>query len=219
MNNHQSPGPPFQRHEVEDYERKRYRGWDQRLVDWRERKMLEKILDRIGTTSDLILDIPCGYGRFSGPISRCGGQLVSSDLSFHMVKRSRERGGAFGPHHGVVADAKKGLPFQKRAFSVLLSMRFFHHLHSREDREFILREFAAVSSQWIILSFYRRTFFHRVQRALRRRVKKTKTRISMIPTEILRAEANRAGLRVVGIYPLIRGLHAQHLVLLKKIKT
>ncbi len=216
MNISRPPDTSFNKHEVEDYERRRYRGWDQRLVDWREKKILEKILDRIGPTSELSLDIPCGYGRFSEYLSRRGRGLVSSDLSFPMVRRSIERDKASGPHYGVVADAKKGLPFQKRAFSVLLSMRFFHHLHRREDREFILREFNAVSSQWIILSFYRRTFFHRIQRRLRRRIKKTKTRIRMISKETLQEEANRAGLRIAEIYPLIRGIHAQHLVLLKK---
>jgi SAM-dependent methyltransferase len=216
MNNPRPPDTSFNKHEVEDYERRRYRGWDQRLVDWREKKILEKILDRVGPTSELSLDIPCGYGRFSGYLSRRGRGLVSSDLSFPMVRRSIERDKASGLHYGVVADAKKGLPFQKRAFSVLLSMRFFHHLHRREDREFILREFNAVSSQWIILSFYRRTFFHRIQRRLRRRIKKTKTRIRMISKETLQEEANRAGLKIAEIYPLIRGIHAQHLVLLKK---
>ncbi len=216
MNNPRSSKTPFQKHEVEDYERKRYRGWDQRLVDRREKRILEKILEKIGATFELSLDIPCGYGRFSEHLRRRARGLVSSDLSFHMVKRSIERGEASGLHWGVVADAKKGLPFQKRAFSVLLSMRFFHHLHRREDREFILREFATVSSQWIILSFYRRTFFHRIQRRLRRRIKKTRTRIRMISKETLQEEANRAGLRITEIYPLIRGIHAQHLVLLKK---
>lgn len=215
MKDSRSPDVPFKKHEVEDYERKRYRGWDQRLVDWREKKILKKILEEVGATSGLGLDIPCGYGRFSEHLLNRGQGLVSSDLSFHMVIRSIERGGALEPHHGVVADAKKGLPFQRRAFSVLLSMRFFHHLHRKEDREFVLREFAAVSSQWIVLSFYKRTLFHRIQRGLRRRIKRTKTRIRMISREMFQEETNRAGLRIVKISPLFLGIHAQHLVLLR----
>jgi len=215
MNKNQSPAVPFQRHEVEDYERKRYRGLDQRLVDWREKKILKSLLDKTRMPSGLILDIPCGYGRFSELLLSRGQGLVSSDLSFPMVERSLERRRTAGAHSGVVADAKKGLPFQNQAFSVLLSMRFFHHLHSKEDREFILKEFAAVSSKWVILSFYRRSFFHLIQRKLRRQIKRTKTRIRMISRERFQEEAGRAGLEIINICPLFRGLHAQHLVLLR----
>lgn len=216
MNNNRSQDPPFKRHEVEDYERKRYRGWDQRLVDWREKRILKKILDKTGTPSGLSLDIPSGYGRFSELLLARGQGVVSCDLSFHMVKRSIERGEASGSHHGVVTDAKKGLPFRNKAFSVLLSMRFFHHLHKKEDREFILREFSGISSRWVVLSYYRRSFLHQVQRRLRKRIKKTKTQIRMISSEDFQEETNQAGLEIVKAYPLFRGIHSQHLVLLRK---
>lgn len=214
-----SPNSPFKKQEVDDYERKRYRGWDQRLVDWREKHILKKIMEKIGASSGLGLDIPSGYGRFSELLLAQGVALVSSDLSIHMVKRSIQRMESFDRHYGVVTDAKKGLPFQKETFSVLLSMRFFHHLHEREDREFILREFAAVSRGWVVISFYRRFFLHRIQRKLRRKIKKTKTRISMISREELLEEITRAGLEAVDVHPLFKGIHAQHLVLLKKTKT
>ncbi len=216
MKKPKSPNSPFKKQEVEDYERKRYRGLDQRLVDWREKQILRKILDRIGASSGLSLDIPSGYGRFSRILLARGMSLVGCDLSFHMVKRSIEKVESLGVHYGVVADAKIGLPFQKETFTVLLSMRFFHHLHEREDREFVLREFAAVSQRWVVLSFYRRSFLHRIQRKMRRKIKKTKTRISMISGEKLLEEITRAGLEAVKFYPLFKGIHAQHLVLLRK---
>ena len=214
-----SPNSPFKKQEVDDYECKRYRGWDQRLVDWREKHILKKIMETIGASSGLGLDIPSGYGRFSELFLSQGMALVSSDLSIHMVKRSIERVESNARHFGVVADAKKGLPFQKEAFSVLLSMRFFHHLHEKEDREFVLREFATVSRGWVVISFYRRLFLHRVQRKLRRKIKKTKTRISMISKKELLEEITRAGLEAVDVHPLFKGIHAQHFVLLRKVKT
>lgn len=216
MNNPKPLKVSFERHEVEDYERKRYRGWDQRLVDRRERKILGKILDEINEDSALVLDLPSGFGRFSELLLKRGYRLVSSDLSFHMVVRARERSRAYNHHSGVVADAKGGLPFKKEAFSGLLSMRLFHHISRKGEREFILKEFSAVTANWVILSYYQKTPLHLLQRIVRRKVKKTKRKISMIAGEELQKEVNRAGLRAVKIFPLFKGIHAHHIALLRK---
>lgn len=219
MNVRKSTNMPFEKQEVEEYERKRYRGIDQRLVHGREGRLLRKFLRKIGEGPHLVLDVPCGYGRFSDLFLDKDFSLVSSDLSFHMVKRAREKGEH--PHSrflsGVVADAKQGLPFKKDAFSLLLSMRFFHHVHEKEERKFILKEFCRASSDWVILSYYQKNLLHYLQRILRRRIKKSRTRIKMIPRREFCKEVERAGLKVVKISPLFRGIHAHHIALLKKI--
>lgn len=163
-----------------------------------------------------VLDLPCGYGRFSYFFLERRFPLVSSDFSFYMVKRARDRSSQEGFHNGVVADAKGGLPFKRNSFSVLLSMRFFHHLQSKEERDFILKEFSYVSAEWLILSFYKKTLFHFLQRKLRRKVKKSRTRISMISNREFKEETAKAGFRVVKNFPLFRGIHAHHIVLLEK---
>lgn len=206
----------FLKHEVEDYEKRRYRGLDQRLVDQREKRILRKILGRIHEDGKITLDIPSGYGRFSDLLLERGAALVSSDLSFHMVRRAKERSTLGGFHSAVVSDAKRGLPFKEEAFAVLVSMRFFHHLHKKEERQFILKEFSTVSSKWVILTFYKKNFLHSLQRKLRRRIKKAKRRISMISREEFQQEVNRAGLSVAKVFPLFRIFHAQHIVLLQK---
>jgi len=218
MNIRESSNMPFEKQEVEEYERKRYRGIDQRFVHGREGRLLRKILSKIGGGPLLVLDVPCGYGRFSDLLLDKDFTLVSSDLSFHMVKRAREKGEH--PHSrflsGVVADAKQGLPFKKGVFSLLLSMRFFHHVHEKEEREFILKEFSRASSDWVILSYYQKNLLHNLQRILRRRIKKSRTRIKMIPRREFYNEVEGAGLKVVKISPLFRGIHAHHIALLKK---
>lgn len=218
MNIGKPSNSPFEKHEVEEYERKRYRGIDQRFVHGRERRLLQKFLYKIGEASLPVLDIPCGYGRFSNILLDKGCSLVSSDLSFHMVKRSREKGEKSHSRFlsGVVADAKQGLPFKKGAFSLLLSMRFFHHLHEKEEREFILKEFSRATSSWVILSYYQRNLLHILQRKLRRKIKRSRTRIKMIPHKEFYNEIEGAGLRIVKISPLLRGIHAHHIALLKK---
>lgn len=211
----------FQEHEVKEYERKRYRGVDQRIVHSREKNILKKYLDHLPSSPGVILDLPCGYGRFSELLNSKNLPVVSSDISFFMVKRVQDR--AEGPvgisGMGVVADAKTGLPFKPEVFQCVFSLRFFHHLHESEDRERILNEFSRVSSAWVILSYYQMNALHLLQRKLRRKLKKSRTSIKMVFPEDIQAEIKDAGLEVVKIKPLFRGLHAQHIALLKKSKT
>ena len=220
MNNKRPVNVPFEKHEVADYERKRYRGLDQRIVHGRETRILRKMLRRIRRETDddslRALDLPCGYGRFSHLLQEEGFSPLNSDLSLSMVERAGEKHAGLGKIPGVVADAKQGLPFERDAFFLLFSMRFFHHLHNKSDREAILREFSRVTSRWVILSFYKRNSLHVLQRKLRRRVMKKKTRIKMVPRKEFYQEIRDAGLNIIKVSPLFRGIHAHHVALLKK---
>jgi hypothetical protein len=119
---------------------------------------------------------------------------------------------------GVVADAKKGLPFKVETFPILLCMRFWHHVHDPAERKTILDYFSDVTSGWMILSFYRVNALHRLQRRFRRRLKKSPTRIKMITKAEFDNEIREAGFECLEVVPLFPGIHAQHVALLKKIK-
>jgi SAM-dependent methyltransferase len=212
---------PFKEHEVNEYERKRYRGIDQRLVHTREIHVLERILERIAPDKGCALDVPCGYGRFSGLFRKRGWDLVSCDYSFPMVKRAREsrEERSLSKDWGVVADAKRGLPFKKDSFPILLCMRFWHHVHDSEERKVILDFFSRVAAEWVILSYYQFNALHLFQRRFRRKMKKSPTRIKMISKAEFYDEIKRAGFDCEGVFPLFRGIHSQHVALLKKIRT
>jgi len=215
---------PFQEHEVADYERRRYRGLDQRLVHGREIKILKQALGLIKAVepdkaSGLALDAPCGYGRFSGLLIEAGYRPVSCDLSLAMVQRARAKDSVSTFPMGIVGNVTRGLPVRTGAFPLIFSLRFFHHLHQSEERQSALGEFSRASTAWLILSFYKANPLHRAQRALRRRVKKSRTRIKMITAREFREEVAAAGFQVVRVFPLFRGIHAQHIALLKKTRT
>lgn len=215
---------PFRDDQVADYERRRYRGLDQRLVHRRERRILRRILDEVEAAapaggSSFALDAPCGYGRFSGLLLERGFLLVSSDLSPAMVKRARKKDTISIKPMGIVSNIVSGLPFRGGAFRLILSMRFFHHLHRSEERCRALAEFAAATGGWVVLSYYQANALHLFQRRLRRLTGKSRTRIKMISRREFEEEAGGAGMEVVRRFPLWRGIHAQHIVLLKKITT
>jgi len=211
---------PFTTEGVRDYERRRYRGLDQRLVQARESRIVRKYFKAMGRRADgganaaggLVLDLPCGYGRFSPLLIKSGGRLINSDLSFEMVRRAEEK--SLRP--GVAADAKNGLPFRAGAFGAIFSMRFFHHIHDPAERLAVLAEFARISSGWAVVSYYRSNALHKAQRALRRLRKKSPRRIRMIEGRTFRVEAEEAGFEIVRDTPLFRGLHAARIALLKK---
>lgn len=210
----------FKEHEVEEYERKRYRGIDQKLVHRRETRILERLLGRIASAPGNVLDVPCGYGRFSSLLGKKGWPLASCDYSFSMVKRARESGKESGiqKNWGVVADAKKGLPFKENTFPILLCMRFWHHVHDPLERRAILGFFSGVTSGWLILSFYKVNALHRMQRSLRRKLKRSPTRIKMIAEAEFFSEIAEAGFECLEMVPLFPGIHAQHVALLQKIR-
>ena len=215
---------PFKEHEVADYERRRYRGVDQRIVHGRETRILRKMLGTAGAEQPadhraLALDAPCGYGRFTGLLLEAGFRPVNCDLSLAMVRRARAKDFISPNAIGTVANVTRGLPFRAGMFPLVFSLRFFHHLHTPEERRAAFGEFARAGSGWLILSFYRANFLHQAQRALRRRVKRTRTRIKMISRREFEDGAARAGFRVVRITPLFRGVHAHHIALLKKDQT
>jgi SAM-dependent methyltransferase len=215
---------PFRDDEVADYERRRYRGLDQRLVHRREMRILGKILDRISSgpppaVPSYALDAPCGYGRFSCPLLERNFLLVSSDLSPAMVRRARQKDTISIKSMGIVNNITRGLPFRSGVFRLILSMRFFHHLHRSEDRRRALSEFAAAGGAWLVLSYYQANALHLLQRRLRRVAGKSRARIKMISRREFDEETGAAGWEVVRVFPLWRGIHAQHIALLKKPTT
>lgn len=208
---------PFDPHQVAEYERRRYRGLDQRLVHWRETKIVKKWLKELAQEArGRCLDAPCGYGRFSRLILKSGYILISGDLSLSMVKRARAR--EYNGHIpiGIVINMLNGLPFINSSFEVVLCLRFFHHLHSNKERVAVLTEMARVTRRWAIVSFYRKQPLHELQRKLRRHIKRSSTEISMVNLATFKQEVMTAGFSLKKIIALCRGLHGQHFALLEK---
>jgi len=219
-----STASKFTRDGVRDYEKRRYRGLDQRIVHAREMRLLKKAFGRIDREREAdtaghawgeerrVLDLPCGYGRFASFLAGRAMSVFNSDLSLEMVRRAGEASGA----PGAVANAVAGLPFREGSFETVFSIRFFHHLHDPAARAAVLSEFSRVATGWAVVSFYRLSGLHAAQRRLRRKFGKSRTNIKMIEPGQFEKEAEAAGFEIAAIRPLFRGVHAYHLALLKK---
>ena len=209
---------PFTQHQVEDYAQKRYKGLDQKLVHLREKTIIKKILRKIPEGQGMALDVPCGYGRFSQLLVERHFPLLSSDYSYHMVRFTQDQ---ILPAHlsaGFVADAKQALPLKNDAVRVLLSIRFFQHVYDKTERQQILREFGRISSGWAIISFYQTNWLHSLQRVLRKKMTGNKRQIRMISRKQFLKGLQETDFTVKKIFPLFKGIHAQHIAFLKKSK-
>ncbi len=214
----------FTRDGVRDYEKRRYRGLDQRIVHAQEMRLLKKAFGRIDRERAAesaghawgeerrVLDLPCGYGRFTAFLTGLGRTVINSDLSLEMVRRAGEASGV----PGAAANAVAGLPFKEGSFETVFSIRFFHHLHDPVARAAVLSEFRRVTSGWAVVSFYRLSGLHAAQRRLRRRLGKSRINIKMIEPGGFEREAEAAGFEIAAVRPLFRGVHAYHLALLRK---
>ncbi|MBW1805523.1 MAG: class I SAM-dependent methyltransferase [Deltaproteobacteria bacterium] len=208
----------FTKDGVKNYAKTRYSKADQRFVHRREETILRTYLKRAAGDRGLILDIPCGYGRFSPLLLEFSSGVIGSDLSLSMV------GHVLNQHPrsthklwGVVGDAVKGMPFRSEAFMGVVSIRLFQHLHKRSYREAALEEFARLTQRFVILSYYRRNALHTAQRRLRRRLKPTQTTINMVTHSEFLEEIHKAGLECISEKAVLKGLHAHHFVLLQKL--
>ena len=69
--------------QVERYAIRRYRSWDQRWIDKREKKIVQGLFTK-HKIRGIILDIPVGPGRFQPLLSKFG-DVLSADLGYMPV--------------------------------------------------------------------------------------------------------------------------------------
>jgi len=204
--------------DVEEYRKTRYKGIDQRIINKKERKILEKILESIEEKNISVLDIPCGYGRFSELLLKKSLNLTSADVSFPMVLTTRKYSPSTNsPHHFLVGDIKH-LPLKDNSFGCIVTIRLFQHILHSSARFQILKELHRVAKKFVILSFYRYNFLHSVERWMRCRIKNVNKKISMLPLGDLEKELSSVGFKVLNLFPVMRYFHAHNIVLLQKLK-
>jgi len=204
--------------DVEEYRRTRYKGIDQKIINKRERMILEKIFGSIEEKSISVLDVPCGYGRFSKLLLKRSLSLTSADISFPMVLTAREYSlSANFHHHFLVGDIRR-LPLKEKSFDYIVTVRLFQHIPQSSIRRQILKELHRVAKRIVIVSFYRYNLLHRIERWVRCRIKSVKNKISMLSLGDFVKELNSVGFKVLNLFPVIRYFHAHNIVLLEKLK-
>jgi ubiquinone/menaquinone biosynthesis C-methylase UbiE len=204
--------------DVEKYRRTRYKGKDQKIINKREHMILEKIFGSIEEKSISVLDVPCGYGRFSNLLLKRSLSLTSADISFPMVLTAREYSLSANFHHYFLVGDIRHLPLKEKSFDYIVTVRLFQHIPQSSIRRQILKELHRVAKRIVIVSFYRYNLLHRVEGWVRCRIKSVKNEISMLSLGDFVKELNFVGFKVLNLFPVIRYFHAHNIVLLEKLK-
>lgn len=145
----------YDRKHAEAYYRKHRNGIARRWSHSREEQVARQALGLAGQPS-LVLDLPCGAGRFWPLLLEEGDrQVIGADYSAGMLEVAQNS------HSGYMAERVRCL--QTSAFSIdlpdaavdsIFCMRLVHHVGKAEDRMVLLREFHRVTRDTAIISLW-----------------------------------------------------------------
>lgn len=102
-----------------------------------------------GTPLRLVLDAPCGNGRFTAQLRARGHQYLGLDRAPAMLQAAAAR----FPDARFLAGDLARLPFPSAAFDAALCIRFLHLVRDGEQRVAFLRELARVARYGVLLDY------------------------------------------------------------------
>lgn len=202
---------PFQNEDSgRDYAKRRYKGFFQRLVAWREYRIATRLLGEHTRSNDAqAIDIPCGYGRFYSLLKYFGFHVTALDQSAAMVQICEELPGfRDAGDRAQTADVLEPLADEVNQAELALSVRLFQHLHTSEVRVKALKTLAD-NNRNVILTYYDSGCLHYWTKRLAARLQGKNVRINMITREQFESELAEAGLRINKRVKLLPGIHAQ----------
>lgn len=192
---------------VNKYYHRRYRSFDQRLIDRREKKIVYDIFLKYKINGK-ILDIPCGYGRFHPLLVRFG-EVHAADNGKLIAKFQQDNIGL--AKSTTICDAAD-MPFKDNSFDAVFSFRLIQHIHNRTERINIYKEFCRVSKNWVIISLYVNSAIHQTIK----KINKKKAKITFLQNAEINDEFSEANLDIVSSQLVLPVLHG-HKVLLTKL--
>jgi SAM-dependent methyltransferase len=132
-----------------EYDRVRFSSEQGKLFDAIEK---EAVLDLLGKADpDLVLDIPCGTGRFTSLGLQRGLSMVGADISLPMLRVAKERLVDRRQLWGLVLCDAEALPFRRESFGCILTIRFFGHLPDNARRQ-LMQEMFWTTRRFVILN-------------------------------------------------------------------
>jgi SAM-dependent methyltransferase len=110
----------------------------------------------------VILDLPCGTGRFTGALAREGYEIVGSDISIEMLQKAADIPDGRQPNiRGYLQANAEALPLRDASLDCVVCIRFMMHVDPA-TRVRMLREFHRVSRRWVVIDYRHKYTFRYV---------------------------------------------------------
>lgn len=178
-----------------EYYEGRYKSFLKGTLKHRLRCAVLKRAFRDVPTKSVILDMPCGTGRFTGWLLSRGYRVVGADIAPEMIRVAKAKADAIPGILGWMAADATRVPFPDKSVDSALAMRLFH-LIPKDVRPAIYREFARVCRGQIVLCFNCNKW---ALKHLGKRLRGRTPEYLMTRRELV-AELNGAGLQVERIH-------------------
>jgi SAM-dependent methyltransferase len=110
----------------------------------------------------VVLDLPCGTGRFTGALAREGYEVVGSDISMEMLQKAAGIPDGRQPNiRGYLQANAEALPLRDASLDCVVCIRFMMHVDPA-TRVRMLREFHRVSRRWVVIDYRHKYTFRYV---------------------------------------------------------
>ncbi|HTU66937.1 MAG TPA: class I SAM-dependent methyltransferase [Steroidobacteraceae bacterium] len=180
---------------ADDYDFHRFSSPERQKRNARKWAAIRKALS-LTTGVKVILDLPCGTGRFTGGLAREGYEVVGSDISMEMLGKAAEVGSKDGAAiRGYVQANAEHLPLRGDSLDCVVCIRFMMHVDPAH-RVKMLREFARVSRRWVIVDYRHKYTFRYVLTQTFGRLGLGRSPLSRVSTKELHEEFRQGGLTI-----------------------
>ena len=145
----------YDQQHAESYWRKHQASWARHLSHWRETQLARKALALAGEPT-LVLDLPCGAGRFWPVLAEHPNRrVIAADNSLGMLTTARAHQPAVLQQRFMTMQTSAfGIGLPDSAVDSIFCMRLLHHIGSAGHRALILDEFHRVTRDTVILSLW-----------------------------------------------------------------
>lgn len=193
------------------YDAERFVGPFKRQRNLRKWRVVTAALADLGEDIARVVDLPCGTGRFTGPLADRGYEVVGSDISREMMGEAVDGTAGHAGVSGFVQAEAEHLPFRDDGFDCVVSIRFMFHVDP-VTRISILREFGRIARFQII--DYRHMYSYRYARwRTKRALGLTSRALERVSRDGVEREFREAGLKVRRILPIARILSDKWIVI------
>ncbi|MFJ4344322.1 class I SAM-dependent methyltransferase [Pseudomonas sp. NPDC089401] len=201
------------------------RGFSRRIAALREAQLIRKALQIAGQPRE-VLDIPCGMGRL-WPIlaENPDRRIIGADDALHMLDAAER----LQPDHirgsiRLLHTSARDVALPAQAVDAVICMRLFHYLGDAQSRMDVLKEFARVSRNRVILSLWVSSRFMALRRQRTDRFRLARNGAVqpeyqgryVIPAKVAEAEFREAGFNKIVAFDYLPFCGLSRIYLLQK---